>query len=1113
MSDDETYLGDDLVFIPHYKYGFMDKITMKIDVLGLNGKIGPTIYKKADFRGPEYILRIDKKMVSRVNPPQGTPDFKPNYFPYIEFSDIDFPWRYSQSGDNYFDANKGAPWICLIAISSTEIEQMEAQNIDVFSKLDGTDILTVRTKYLPDLKQIWGSAHIQLTNYRGELNADAVSSWVDYNPANSFSRILCLRKLNPNKKYFVFLVPTFHESMEPYNIQNTDKPKSFIPSAWRTEDNKIVSLPIYYQWSFLTSEEGDFEYLVRKIKPGNVSSDIGTEYVDASFRLNNDSEKKLHKHIFKREGALVASKYLDNEREPYHKAFEKIGREDNPKQEELLRSLNISIMTNKSSAIVQPEDKPVAVYVDKDKKKKKKEKSGKKTNKKNKKYSKAKMKKADKPLKPEYKPKFSKPSGNQLSIDKDIKELTFTNIAKISKKPYKVLAQKYYIADDILDRIKKKKNKVIPYVPVTLPIPIIEFTELDPLVTYPVYGRYFKHVDEIKKPTISRDKAIWNTKDPWIHELNLDWRYRLAASLGTWVIQNNQEEFMEECWMQVGRIRAANERLRRAKIAFDFNKRIFQNHFLNLSREHLTFLTTPFHVLPTLNVQNTELSVKDMYNTTGITSGVISPALIKIAGNHIKSNQIFDATQIFTPYFKIDTVNAELSDDLKPSGNKDKDLDLNEFMGEAFGIKEDLPEWNLKKQKPKEEEIPLYQKQTIEAPIAGMFGEETGEDNKDQVPTVNYIMDSANVMFFPNAIKNTLEITLSNIIQFNDDRDIFDDFDPIMECPIIETPMYGKLKEINQDYLMPGIGEVENNSIFVLRENRKFIESFMVGLNHEMGRELLWREFPTDQRGTIFKYFWDYSNAMVDENGDIVPPPDIADIHKFKHILGENKVILSPMQQTMHIFQQALETGGSFNFTFSGQIRDSEVEKNKNSNKDVDGDEPELVLVIKADLVKRYPDLNIFGVFAKKELEIKDVDDVGELTMDNKKISQIILPSFRGQLADDTIIVGFPFDEDEIFDNDEDIYYIVLQENQELPTFGLDAGGLGDDAAEAEADSGAGDLSWDQIDDKYIGNGYINNVEEAFKINDDSDVNSSLIAKLTYQKPVRVLYNIKNVLK
>ena len=42
-----------------------------------------------------------------------------------------------------------------------------------------------------------------------------------------------------------------------------------------------------------------------------------------------------------------------------------------------------------------------------------------------------------------------------------------------------------------------------------------------------------------------------------------------------------------------------------------------------------------------------------------------------------------------------------------------------------------------------------------------------------------------------------------------------------------------------------------------LETNRRFVEAYMVGLNHEMGRELLWRGYPTDQRGTYFDAFWD----------------------------------------------------------------------------------------------------------------------------------------------------------------------------------------------------------------------------------------------------------------
>ena len=39
----------------------------------------------------------------------------------------------------------------------------------------------------------------------------------------------------------------------------------------------------------------------------------------------------------------------------------------------------------------------------------------------------------------------------------------------------------------------------------------------------------------------------------------------------------------------------------------------------------------------------------------------------------------------------------------------------------------------------------------------------------------------------------------------------------------------------------------------------------MVGLNHEFARELLWREYPTDQRGSYFRQFWDVRGFLAPE--------------------------------------------------------------------------------------------------------------------------------------------------------------------------------------------------------------------------------------------------------
>ena len=78
----------------------------------------------------------------------------------------------------------------------------------------------------------------------------------------------------------------------------------------------------------------------------------------------------------------------------------------------------------------------------------------------------------------------------------------------------------------------------------------------------------------------------------------------------------------------------------------------------------------------------------------------------------------------------------------------------------------------------------------------------------------------------------------------------------VMMAPAFPQPMYEALKEKSQDLLLPGLDKVEPDTVVGLRTNRAFVEAYMVGLNVEMARELLWRGFPTDQQGTYFKHFW-----------------------------------------------------------------------------------------------------------------------------------------------------------------------------------------------------------------------------------------------------------------
>ena len=84
-----------------------------------------------------------------------------------------------------------------------------------------------------------------------------------------------------------------------------------------------------------------------------------------------------------------------------------------------------------------------------------------------------------------------------------------------------------------------------------------------------------------------------------------------------------------------------------------------------------------------------------------------------------------------------------------------------------------------------------------------------------------------------------------------------DELDEVMAYPQIDTPMYRPLVDRSSELFLPRLNLIEQNSLTLLETNQRFIEAYMVGLNHEFARELLWREYPTDQRGSVFRQFWD----------------------------------------------------------------------------------------------------------------------------------------------------------------------------------------------------------------------------------------------------------------
>ena len=241
-------------------------------------------------------------------------------------------------------------------------------------------------------------------------------------------------------------------------------------------------------------------------------------------------------------------------------------------------------------------------------------------------------------------------------------------------------------------------------------------------------------------------------------------------------------------------------------------------------------------------------------------------------------------------------------------------------------------------------------------------------------------------------------------------------FTPVMAYPEFDMPMYKPLSDLSAELFLPNINLIEQNSITLLETNPRFIESYMVGLNHEMARELLWREYPTDQRGSYFRQFWDVS--------DFLPPNPVPDD------LKEQLRDIPPI----HKWPKNSLLG-------------------KHNNREKDGDDSQLVLVIRGELLKKYPTAVIY---AHKSDWARDNNGVADLSKERILVplsateekdpprTKVKTPLFEAKLEPDIYFIGFDLNAVEARGgtkgNEDAGWYFVIKERPGEPRFGLDSG-------------------------------------------------------------------------
>jgi hypothetical protein len=228
-------------------------------------------------------------------------------------------------------------------------------------------------------------------------------------------------------------------------------------------------------------------------------------------------------------------------------------------------------------------------------------------------------------------------------------------------------------------------------------------------------------------------------------------------------------------------------------------------------------------------------------------------------------------------------------------------------------------------------------------------------------------------------------------------------FADIMPAPELSEPTYDNLAAISHDWLLPGLDQLPPDTATLAASNRSFISAFLVGVNHELARELLWREYPTDQRATYARQFWSHRLTL-----------DRTDRYDLKHELHRAAALSLTGLQTIS----------------------------------ADPGEDPLVLVIKGELVRRYPSVIV---------------QAGHTTLDNgarHMADPPIDPDFRGLLEPDVLLLGFTgLTLEKVLeakDRPNDAYWFFFSEHVSEPRFGFDEA----DGA-AWAGSTWNDATWD----------------------------------------------------
>ncbi|WP_433380550.1 hypothetical protein [Streptosporangium sp. CA-115845] len=851
-----------------------------------------TITKQVSLYGPADIVGIDPNAIVRTEPRPWITNAEPNLLPHVDFYDEDFLWRYTPATAT---AGRLRPWLTLLVLTEEEFRDGPAGGAAPLPRVDLLDLAV-----LPKADQLWAWAHVhvdrglgasdgEIVSGHGQAVAARLAAALAGDPDLARSRLLCPRMLAPDTGYHAFLVPTFEGGRRAgLGLDVGDIPATM--SAWATSASdsgprpQPSSFPVYHRWYFRTGARGDFETLVRLLRPAPIDPAVGTRAIDARHPgsgVRGVDKPELGGTL--RLGGALRPPHLPLPGDPFEAWDQPFPR---PLQEDLARLINL--------------------------------------------------------------------------------------------------------ADDYRTG-----------------------AEADPVISPPLYGRWHALTARVRT-----DEA----PDGWVRTLNLDPRFRIAAGLGAMAVRENQERYMQAAWDQIGQVLAAQRRIRNAQFGRQVSKVWHERHLASAlsATQRALHLTAPLH--------RRILSEGETLRQTQTTARV-SPALCsapfrrflrprgRMAGllpfderhqpldllNRVNAGEVDPAPPDQPPPGVLVTDTAAglvgapmAADTVKESGLTTEWLaGLPGAAGFTIGTLdkpggpgragEDSPEAEQFKEA-LEDSFDFRETATEagtppeprEVDLGGMA--QTAVDAVDPDMTIPRRIEAT--VHVPQAVRDEVG---SGLVE-------------PMAYPVIDQPMYEPLRDLGADLFLPNANLIAPNTVTLLETDQRFIESYLVGANHEFARELLWREYPTDQRGSTFRQFWDVRGTSAAAPGDTREAlRDIPPLHEWA----------------------ATSALGS------------------HDHRDTGGGRDELVLVIRGELLKRYPNAVVYAHRAR--WPAPGQSGPRQLSSDP---SAVRTPRYAAKIDPDITILGFDLTAEEAIGGDDADadpgWYFVIKERPGEPRFGLD---------------------------------------------------------------------------